>query len=94
MEKALPHVKNAVSLLVDQLGPGDSVAIYSFAERLVLHQDFTKDRAAAKRSVLQLRAGGEPPSSMPCPSYHRRSVNNPAKKPLSSSPMATTTPAC
>ncbi len=58
MESALPHVKNAVSRLVDQLGPGDSVAIYSFAEHLVLHQDFTKDRAAAKRSVLQLRAGG------------------------------------
>jgi Ca-activated chloride channel family protein len=59
MGRALPHLKNAVSRLIEQLGPDDTVAIYSFAQRLVLHQDFTKDRAAAKRSVLQLQVGGD-----------------------------------
>lgn len=58
MERALPRLKNAVSRLVEQLGPNDSVAVYSFAEHLVLQQDFTKDRDEAKRSVLRLRAGG------------------------------------
>jgi Ca-activated chloride channel family protein len=58
MEKALPRLKNSILRLIDQLGPNDSVAIYSFAEQLVPQQEFTKDKAAAKRSVLRLRAGG------------------------------------
>jgi Ca-activated chloride channel family protein len=58
MEKALPRLKNSVLRLIDQLGPNDSVAIYSFAEQLIPQQDFTKDKAAAKRAVLRLRAGG------------------------------------
>jgi Ca-activated chloride channel family protein len=59
MERALPHLKNSVLRLIDQLGPDDSVMIYSFSESLTLQQDLTKDKAAAKRSVLQLRAGGD-----------------------------------
>lgn len=59
MEKALPRLKNAVLQLIEQLGPNDSIAIYSFAEQLVIQQDFTKDKAAAKRAVLRLRAGGQ-----------------------------------
>jgi uncharacterized protein YegL len=59
MGRALPHLKNAFSRIIEHLGPDDTVAIYSFAEQLVLHQDFTKDKAAAKRSVLQLQVGGD-----------------------------------
>jgi len=58
MEKALPRLMNSVIRFIDALGPDDSVAIYSFSEALVQEQKLTKDKAAAKRSVLRLRAGG------------------------------------
>jgi Ca-activated chloride channel family protein len=58
MGSALPHLKNSVVSFIDELGPDDSVAIYTFAQQLVIQQDFTKDRAAAKRAALGLRAGG------------------------------------
>jgi VWFA-related protein len=58
MQKALPRLKNSVVRFIDELGPGDSIAVYSFAETLVQQQEFTTDKAAAKRSVLRLRAGG------------------------------------
>jgi len=58
MEEALPRLKNSVVRFIDELGPEDSVAVYSFAETLVQHQELTTDKAAAKRSVLRLRAGG------------------------------------
>jgi VWFA-related protein len=58
MEKALPRLKNSVVRFIDELGPQDSVAVYSFAETLVQQQELTRDKAAAKRSVLRLRAGG------------------------------------
>jgi Ca-activated chloride channel homolog len=58
MEAAMPRLKNSVVRFIDELGPDDSVAVYSFTERLVQQQDLTKDKAAAKRSVLRLRAGG------------------------------------
>ena len=58
MEKALPRLKNSVVRFIDELGADDSVAIYSFSEALVQQQKLTKDKAAAKRSVLRLRAGG------------------------------------
>ncbi len=58
MEKALPRLKNSVVRFIDELGPGDSIAVYSFAETLAQQQEFTTDKAAAKRSVLRLRAGG------------------------------------
>jgi Ca-activated chloride channel family protein len=58
MEKALPRLKNSVIRFIDELGADDSVAIYSFSEALVQQQKLTKDKAAAKRSVLRLRAGG------------------------------------
>jgi Ca-activated chloride channel homolog len=59
MEKALPRLKNSVIRFIDELGPDDSVAIYSFSEALVEQQKLTKDKAAAKRSVLRLHAGGD-----------------------------------
>jgi Ca-activated chloride channel homolog len=58
MGSALPHLKNSVVNFIDQLGPQDSVAIYTFAQQLVIQQDFTTDKAAAKRAALGLRAGG------------------------------------
>ena len=58
MEKALPRLKNSVVRFIDDLGPDDSVAIYSFSEALVQQQKLTKDKAEAKRSVLRLRARG------------------------------------
>jgi len=58
MEKALPHLKNSVIRFIDELGPDDSIAIYSFSEALAQQQKLTKDKEAAKRSVLRLRAGG------------------------------------
>jgi Ca-activated chloride channel homolog len=58
MGSALPHLKNSVVNFIDELGPEDSVAIYTFAQQLVIQQDFTKDKAAAKRAALGLRAGG------------------------------------
>ena len=58
MTSALPHLKNSVVSFIDELGPEDSVAIYTFSEQLVIQQDFTKDKNAAKRAALGLRAGG------------------------------------
>ena len=59
MTATLPRVKNAVTRLIDALGPNDVVAIYSFDRQATLRQDFTPDKAAAKRAVLRLRAEGE-----------------------------------
>ena len=59
MAAALPTVKNSIIKLIDALGPEDSIAIYTFDRRLVVRQDFTRDKTAAKRAVLRLRAEGE-----------------------------------
>jgi Ca-activated chloride channel homolog len=58
MADALPHVKNSISKLIDDLGPQDSVAIYTFDARLAIRQEFTKDKVAAKRAMLRTRAQG------------------------------------
>jgi Ca-activated chloride channel homolog len=55
---ALPRVKNSIVKLIDELGPEDSVAIYTFDQRLVVRQDFTTDKSAAKRAALRTRAEG------------------------------------
>jgi VWFA-related protein len=59
MTQALPRVKNSVVKLIDELGDHDSVAIFTFDRRLVVRQDFTTDKDAAKRAVLRTRAEGE-----------------------------------
>jgi Ca-activated chloride channel homolog len=59
MTQALPIVKNAAKQLIDALRPSDSVAIYEFNSSLTVLQDFTRDKAAAKRAVLRTRAGGQ-----------------------------------
>jgi VWFA-related protein len=58
MADALPRLKNSVVDFIDALGPEDSVAVYTFTEQLVIEQDFTTDKDAAKRAVLRIRAGG------------------------------------
>jgi Ca-activated chloride channel homolog len=59
MQGALPSVKNAVSNLLEAMREGDSVGIFGFSASLVTLQDFTTDRALARRAVLRTRAGGE-----------------------------------
>ena len=58
MTEALPRVKNSVVKLIDELGEHDTVAIFTFDQRLVVRQDFTNDKDAAKRAVLRTRAEG------------------------------------
>jgi Ca-activated chloride channel family protein len=58
MTEALPRVKNSIVKLIDELGPQDAVAVYTFDERLVTRQPFTSDKNAAKRAVLRTRAQG------------------------------------
>lgn len=58
MREALPRVKNSVVKLIDELGPEDSVAIFTFDDHLTIRQDFTTDKDAAKRAVLRTRAEG------------------------------------
>jgi Ca-activated chloride channel family protein len=59
MTAALPRVKNSVVKLIDELADQDSVAIFTFDQRLIVRQDFTTDKDAAKRAVLRTRAEGE-----------------------------------
>jgi len=58
MQEALPAVKSAALRLIDQLRPEDSIAIYSFSDSLNVLQEFTKNKADAKRAVLRTRAAG------------------------------------
>jgi Ca-activated chloride channel homolog len=58
MRDSLPTVKNAISRLIDEYRDQDSVAVYGFSTSLDLLQDFTRDKAAAKRAVMRTRAAG------------------------------------
>lgn len=58
MARALPAVKNGIARLIDEFRDDDTVAVYSFAGSLRLLQDFTRDKAAAKRAVMATRASG------------------------------------
>lgn len=59
MQAELPRLKNAVAKFIYELRDVDSVAIYSFTTSLTLLQDFTQDRAVAKRAVMRTRAEGQ-----------------------------------
>ena len=59
MAHALAAVKNAVATLIDSLRPADSVAIYSFSDSMRMLQDFTTDKAAARRAMMRTRPAGE-----------------------------------
>jgi VWFA-related protein len=58
MSAALPPLKSAALQLLDELRPDDSVAVYSFNERVTELQPFTTDKTAAKRAVLRAHASG------------------------------------
>jgi Ca-activated chloride channel homolog len=58
MRDSLASVKNAISHLIDEYRDQDSIAIYGFSTTLDLLQDFTRDKAAAKRAVMRPRASG------------------------------------
>ena len=58
MAAALPKVKNAVHRLIDEFRENDWVAVYGFSAGVEILQDFTRDRAAAKRAVSRVRAEG------------------------------------
>jgi len=59
MAQALPRVKNSIVRFIDQLDDNDAVGIYTFDRNLVVRQEFTTDKDAAKRAVLRTRAEGE-----------------------------------
>jgi VWFA-related protein len=51
-------VKNAISRLIDEFRDEDWVAIYGFSTSVDVLQDFTRDKAAARRAVMRTRAAG------------------------------------
>lgn len=58
MKESLPAVKNAIGRLIEELREEDSAAIYGFSNTVETLQDFTSDKAAAKRAVMRTRALG------------------------------------
>lgn len=58
MQEALGATRNAVSALLDQMREGDSVGVFGFNASVTTLQEFTTDKAAAKRAVLRIRASG------------------------------------
>lgn len=58
MRDSLPAVKNAISRLIDELRDKDAVAVYGFSTSVDLLQEFTADKAAARRAVMRTRASG------------------------------------
>ncbi|HUP03704.1 MAG TPA: VWA domain-containing protein [Bryobacteraceae bacterium] len=59
MAAALPALKAAAIRLIDNLRPVDSVAVYSFNDKVSEVQPFTNNRELAKRAVLGARAYGD-----------------------------------
>jgi Ca-activated chloride channel family protein len=58
MSQALPAVKNGVTRLIGELGENDWIAVYGFSSSLRLLQDYTRDKSAAKRAVLNIKTAG------------------------------------
>lgn len=58
MGQALPSLKSAASRLIDCLRADDSVALFSFSDRLTCLQDFTSDFSAAKLAARRIRVEG------------------------------------
>src|SRR5260370_32894303 len=56
---ARPGVKTPIGKRIDGFDPQDSVAIYTFDSRLMVRQEFTTDKQAAKRAILRTRAEGQ-----------------------------------
>jgi Ca-activated chloride channel homolog len=58
MTSSLPKVKSAIYRLIDDFRQSDSIAVYGFTGGLETLQDFTNDKAAAKKAVSRTRAEG------------------------------------
>lgn len=58
MRNVMPSVRNGARRLIDSFRPNDLVGIYSFSEELLALQDLTTDRAASKRALAEIHAGG------------------------------------
>ena len=58
MEATLPWLKSAALQLLDELRPVDSVAVYTFDDKLALQLPFTQQPEDAKRTILKLSASG------------------------------------
>src|SRR5581483_9465497 len=59
MDRFLPLLRNSALRFLDSLGEKDLIAVYTFSETLRLRQEFTTDRAAARRAILRTRAAGK-----------------------------------
>ncbi len=57
-EMQLARIQSEAITFVNLLHPDDSVAILSFAQDVVLQQDFTIDRDKNERGIKQTRSGG------------------------------------
>jgi len=58
MTQVLPSVKKSVIQMLQEFRPEDSVAIYSFSDRIQPLQDFTKDKGIAAAALVRMRARG------------------------------------
>ena len=58
MNATLPSLKRAAMQLVDELRPGDSVAVYGFNDKVTEFQPFTTGKTAVKRAVLRAHPAG------------------------------------
>ncbi|MBV9157884.1 MAG: VWA domain-containing protein [Acidobacteriaceae bacterium] len=58
MADSMPELKTAARDFIQALRPSDSVGVYAFSQRLEELQEMTMDRAASRRALTRLRAGG------------------------------------
>jgi len=58
MTRQLPHVKNAISHLLEEMKPEDTVGLFSFTNQLTVLKPFGRDRTAVLRALLGARAAG------------------------------------
>ena len=58
MTRQLPHVKNAIARLLEDMKPEDTVGLFSFTNQLTVLHPFGRDRTAVLRALLGARAAG------------------------------------
>ncbi len=58
MTGSLPKVKSAIYRLIDAFRESDWMAVYGFSAGMELLQEFTREKAAAKKAVARTRAEG------------------------------------
>jgi len=58
MTRRLPHVKNAIAHLLEDMKPEDTVGLFSFTNQLTVLHPFGRDRTAVLRALLGARAAG------------------------------------